>query len=108
MEPQGPRKARGSGEKIRNMTTRSSTLLYNHIKMLTIFEKPGCPHCKRARNCLRKKKIAFSTVRCKDVDELKEKIKGKGLRVPRTLTFPRVFDGEKLIGGADQVEKKFA
>ncbi|AGE49063.1 glutaredoxin [Acanthocystis turfacea Chlorella virus Br0604L] len=76
--------------------------------MLTIFEKPGCPHCKRARDHLRKKKIAFSTVRCKDIDELKEKIKGKGLRIPTTLTFPRVFDGKKLIGGADQTEKKFA
>jgi glutaredoxin len=76
--------------------------------MLTIFEKPGCPHCKRARACLRKKHIAFSTIRCKDVDELKEKIRAESLRVPATLTFPRVFDGKKLIGGADQVEKKFA
>jgi glutaredoxin len=76
--------------------------------MLTIFEKPGCPHCKRARACLRKKHIAFSTIRCKDVDELKEKIRAESLRVPTTLTFPRVFDGKKLIGGADQVEKKFA
>lgn len=41
--------------------------------MLVIFEKPGCMHCKRARDHLRKKKMAFSTVRCKDVDELKEK-----------------------------------
>jgi glutaredoxin 3 len=76
--------------------------------MLTIFEKPGCPHCKRARDCLRKNKIAFTSVRCKDVDELKEKIKEKGLRVPTVLTFPRIFDGKKLIGGADQAEKKFA
>jgi glutaredoxin len=76
--------------------------------MLVIFEKPGCPHCKRARDCLRKKNVAFTTTRCKDVEELKEKIKGKGLRIPTTLTFPRVFDGKKLIGGADQVEKKFA
>jgi glutaredoxin len=76
--------------------------------MLTIFEKVGCPHCKRARAFLRKHKVAFTTVRCKDTDELKEKIKGKGLRVPQTLTFPRVFDGKKLVGGADQVEKKFA
>lgn len=51
--------------------------------MLTIFEKPGCPHCKRARDHLRKKKIAFTTVRCKDVDELKEKIREKGFGFPQ-------------------------
>ena len=75
--------------------------------MLVVFQKRGCPHCTRARNCLRKNKISFTTVDCKDADDLKIKIKEHNLRLPRVLTFPRVFDGNKLVGGSDDVEKKY-
>ena len=71
-----------------------------------IFEKSGCPYCARARKHLRSKKIPFTTVKCKDVEELKEKIKAKKLRVPTTLTFPRVYKNNRLIGGSDDVVKK--
>lgn len=74
---------------------------------MLIFQKRGCPHCARARKCLRKNKISFTTVTCKDVDDLKAKIKEHKLRMPRVLTFPRVFDGNKLVGGADDLEKKY-
>lgn len=73
---------------------------------ILMFEKPGCPYCARARRHLRNKKIAFRSVRCRDVDDLKEKIRSKHLRVPRTLTFPRVFKNGRLVGGSDDVLKK--
>ncbi|ABT13977.1 hypothetical protein MT325_M423R [Paramecium bursaria chlorella virus MT325] len=74
---------------------------------MLVFQKRGCPHCARARKCLRKNKISFTTVTCKDVDDLKVKIKEHKLRMPQVLTFPRVFDGNKLVGGADDLEKKY-
>jgi glutaredoxin 3 len=74
---------------------------------MLVFEKPGCPHCGRARKCLRKNKVSFTSVKCKDAEELEAKIKEHGLRKPRTLTFPRVYDGKKLVGGADDVEKRY-
>ena len=74
---------------------------------MLVFQKRGCPHCARARKCLRKNKGSFTTVDCKDADDLKIKIKEHNLRLPRVLTFPRVFDGKKLVGGGDDVEKKY-
>jgi glutaredoxin len=74
---------------------------------MLVFQKRGCPHCARARKCLRKNKVSFTTVDCKDADDMKIKIKENTLRMPRVLTFPRVFDGKKLVGGADDVEKKY-
>jgi glutaredoxin len=74
---------------------------------MLLFQKPGCPHCARARKCLKKNGVKFTSVNCKDAEELVAKIKAAGLRVPTTKTFPRVYDGKKLIGGADDVEKKY-
>jgi glutaredoxin 3 len=72
---------------------------------MLVFQKRGCPFCARARKCLRMNKVPFSTVDCKDADDLKAKIKDHKLRLSRVLTFPRVFDGNKLIGGSDDVQK---
>lgn len=73
--------------------------------MFTIFVKTGCPYCKKALADLRKHKMTFTKVVCKDQDELKTKIKQKKLRVPSITTFPRVFKYSKLIGGSDDLEK---
>jgi glutaredoxin len=73
--------------------------------MFTIFVKTGCPYCKKALADLRKHKMTFTKVVCKDQDELKTKIKQKKLRVPSITTFPRVYKDSKLIGGSDDLEK---
>jgi glutaredoxin len=70
-----------------------------------VFVKPGCPYCKKALADLRKHKMTFTKVVCKDQDELKTKIKQKKLRVPSITTFPRVYKDSKLIGGSDDLEK---
>jgi glutaredoxin-like protein len=67
-----------------------------------IFAKPGCPHCARAKALLESggyrydeislgKHITSSTLRA---------VSGKG-------TWPQVFIGGKLIGGADELEAYF-
>lgn len=75
--------------------------------MITVFEKSGCPYCRRARDHLRKHSIPFKSIRCVDKHDLKKKIHKHGFRVPTILTFPRVYDGIKLVGGSDEVVKKF-
>jgi len=73
--------------------------------MFLIFVKGGCPFCKKALSDLRKNKLTFTKVVCKDQDDLKTKIKQKKLRVPSITTFPRVYKGTKLVGGSDDLEK---
>jgi glutaredoxin 3 len=73
--------------------------------MFTAFVRTGCPYCKKALADLRKSKVTFTKVVCKDQDDLKTKIKQKKLKVPSITTFPRVYKGTKLIGGSDDLEK---
>jgi glutaredoxin 3 len=47
-------------------------------------------------------------VKCKDADELKAKLQEHKLRIPKVQTFPRIYDGKKLIGGADSIEKHYS
>lgn len=70
-----------------------------------VFVKTGCPFCKKSLSELRKHKITYAKVTCKDQDDLKASIKQNKLRVPRITTFPRVFKGTKLIGGSDDLAK---
>jgi glutaredoxin len=71
----------------------------------SVFVKEGCPFCKKALADLRKHKVTFTKVVCKDQGELKKNIKQKNLRVPRITTFPRIFKGFTLVGGSDHLRK---
>ena len=70
-----------------------------------VFVKAGCPFCKKCLETLRKNKMSFTKVMCKDQGELKTNIKQKKLRIPRITTFPRIFKGSTLVGGSDDLEK---
>jgi glutaredoxin-like protein len=64
-----------------------------------MFPRPGCPHCARAKAALRENGIVFT-----DISE-DQKITTSVLRaVSGRLTWPQVFVGGKLIGGADEVQ----
>ena len=75
------------------------------MSTFVIFVKTGCPFCKKALANLRKHKLTFTKVVCKDQEDLKKSIKQKKLRVPSITTFPRIFKGTKLVGGSDDLEK---
>jgi len=75
------------------------------MNMFTLFVKPGCMHCARARKALRETKTSFVSVTCKDVNDLARALEKKHLRIPKTLTFPRVYKDSKLVGGADDLVK---
>ena len=68
-------------------------------EFITLFSKPGCPHCARAKNLLDEKSLAFEAV------ELGEQISSRSLRaVTGQGTWPQVFVGGKHIGGADELQ----
>lgn len=65
---------------------------------VVVFSRPGCPHCARAKAALSDNDMTFT-----EVSE-DQKITANVLRaVTGSLTWPQVFIGGKLIGGADEV-----
>ena len=66
---------------------------------VVMFSRPGCPHCARAKAALRENDIVFT-----DISE-DQKITTSVLRgLTGRLTWPQVFVGGRLIGGADEVQ----
>ena len=69
---------------------------------VVMFSKPGCPFCARAKAVLNARGIAFTDI------EQDQKINGSVLRaVSGATTWPQVFVGGRLIGGADAVDAHF-
>jgi len=69
---------------------------------LVMFSKPGCPFCARAKAILKARGIAFT-----DISQ-DSKITTSVLRaVSGGTTWPQVFEGGRLIGGADEVAAHF-
>lgn len=69
---------------------------------VTIFTKPGCPHCARAKALLDEQGLSYEEI-----------VLGKGI-TSQTLravsgrgTTPQVFIGGRWIGGADELERHF-
>ena len=66
---------------------------------VVMFSRPGCPHCARTKALLGENGIVFT-----DISE-DQKITTSVLRgLTGRLTWPQVFVGGKLIGGADDVQ----
>lgn len=66
---------------------------------VTVFSRPGCPHCARAKGVLSDAGIEF------EVLELNKDFSDRTLRaVSAEKTVPQVFVNGQLIGGADDLE----
>ena len=70
-----------------------------------LFVRPGCSYSTKAKRELTKHGKKYTAVPCKDVDDLKAKLREHKLRIPSVLTFPRVYSGSRLIGGCDDLVK---
>lgn len=69
---------------------------------VVMFSKPGCPYCARAKAVLKARGIAFT-----DISQ-DNKITTSVLRaVSGGTTWPQVFEGGRLIGGAEEVAAHF-
>ena len=72
-------------------------------KPFSIFSKPGCPHCARAREILERNAVVYEEI-----------VLGKGVTLSTVRavsgrgTTPQVFIGGRHIGGADDLEAYFA
>lgn len=66
---------------------------------VTLFSRPGCPHCTRAKRALRAQKLPFEEIVLgRDVTT------SSLLAVTGRATTPQVFIGGRHIGGADDLE----
>ena len=71
-------------------------------KEVTLFTKPGCPHCARAKAMLHERSIAFEEI------ILGENASVRSLRaVTGRETVPQVYIEGQHIGGADDLEAYF-
>jgi len=69
---------------------------------ITIFTRPGCPHCARARQLLDERGLAYEDVRVGD------SVSRKGLRaVAGSDRVPQVFIAGEHVGGADDLARRF-
>ncbi len=69
---------------------------------VTVFTKPGCPYCARAKDLLREHDMVFEEI------VLGKSITSSTLRaVSGKSTTPQVFLGGRLIGGSEELERYF-
>ncbi|MEZ4278816.1 MAG: glutathione peroxidase [Myxococcota bacterium] len=70
---------------------------------VTIFTRPGCPHCRRAKALLDGRGWAYDEI------EIGRDATSRSLAaVAGATTVPQVFIGGRLVGGADALEAEFA
>lgn len=70
---------------------------------IVMFSRPGCPFCARAKAALAERKLRYT-----DISQ-DQKINTSVLRaVSGHITWPQVFIGGRLIGGADELEAYLA
>ena len=67
---------------------------------VTLFSKPGCPHCFRAKELLKEKGQKFAEIKGVRTSTLRS-LGGAG-------TYPLIFIDGKVVGGADDLEKYYA
>jgi len=66
---------------------------------IVMFSRPGCPFCARAKAALAERRLRYT-----DISQ-DQKINTSVLRaVSGNLTWPQVFIGGRLIGGADELD----
>jgi glutaredoxin len=70
--------------------------------MITLYSKPACPYCERAKIWLEKNDIAYAIVNVLEDSRALEFIKSKGHK-----TVPQIYKGETLLveGGYDGLKK---
>ena len=70
---------------------------------IVMFSRPGCPFCARAKAALARHRLRYT-----DISQ-SQKINTSVLRaVSGRMTWPQVFIGGELIGGADELESHLA
>jgi len=70
---------------------------------IVVFSRPGCPFCARAKEALSQRDLRYTEI------SQDQKINSSVLRaVTGRMTWPQVFIGGRLIGGADELDAHLA
>jgi len=72
-----------------------------------IYSKEGCPYCKWAEKLLESNKIEFKKVMVVKDDENYQLLKSRASDPFARITFPQVYQDNKLIGGMEDLWKFF-
>lgn len=101
IEPQEP----GDPFKVSDADTMMKYLnpTWSAAPSVTLFTKPGCPYCAKARNLLDEKGLAYEEI-VLGKDATMTSVRA----ITGRTTVPQVFIGGKHIGGSDDLEKHFA
>ena len=67
----------------------------------TVWSKPACPYCTKAKNLLKMKGIEYEEKNIAEGHDIQEMLK----LVPNARTMPQIFIDDKHVGGYDQLEK---
>ncbi|WP_412057605.1 glutaredoxin 3 [Bartonella sp. DGB2] len=68
------------------------------IMSITIYTRPGCPYCIKARDLLDKKKAVYE-----DIDASTDLRAQMVKRANGRNTFPQIFIGDLHVGGCDDL-----
>ncbi|WP_374828734.1 glutaredoxin 3 [Paenochrobactrum pullorum] len=66
---------------------------------VTIYTRPGCPYCTKAKALLSQKNVAFNEINAGGTPELRAEMQQKSGR----NTFPQIFVGDYHVGGCDDL-----
>ena len=69
-------------------------------KKVIIYTTSFCPYCNRAKDLLKRKKIAFEEVDVTEDEKKRQALEEK----TGWSTVPQIFIGEKFIGGSDDLQ----
>ncbi len=70
-------------------------------KKVTIYMTTYCPHCRKAKELLKQKNVAFQ-----EVDLTNNAVERERLETQTGwMTVPMIFIGEEFVGGADDLER---
>lgn len=66
---------------------------------VTIYTKPGCPYCIRAKGLLDEKGVQYKEIVASENPELRAEMQARSSR----NTFPQIFVGNVHVGGCDDL-----
>ncbi len=66
---------------------------------VTVYTSDWCPYCRRAKELLRAKNVAFSEINVDDEARFREEMIARSNR----RTVPQIFIGDKHVGGCDDL-----
>jgi glutaredoxin 3 len=66
---------------------------------VTIYTSDWCPYCRRAKELLTRKNLAFSEINVEDQPQFREQMISRSHR----HTVPQIFIGDRHVGGCDDL-----